>query len=255
MKSWITLSNVRRSPKFRLFCFHHAGGNSQAFRTWHEELPTSVQVGAIELPGHGLRFSEPLMDRWQPVVAGIVEHLVPLLDVPYVFFGHSMGALLAFETARTIQKVGLPGPRTLFVSGRGAPHSPRKRPPIHALPEAEFLQALREYQGCPPEVLASRELLDLFVPILRADFAIGETYEFSPGAMLDHPIHVLIGRNDEMVDTDGLARWNELTRTEAIHHSFPGGHFYLQEERHHILRLVARALVGEPERLDIATGA
>jgi len=252
MKSWITLNGASRSPKFRLFCFHHAGGNSQAFRNWHEELPASVQVGTIELPGHGLRFSERLLDRWQPVVSGIAEHLVPLLDLPYVFFGHSMGALLAFETARALQRAGLSKPRALLVSGRGAPHCPRKRPPIHALPEAEFLQSLREYKGCPPEVLESRELLDLFVPILRADFAIGETYSFSSGGLLDVPVRVLIGRDDEMVDADGLARWSEVTLADTTQHVFPGGHFYVQAERHHILRLVVRALMGESERLDVA---
>lgn len=255
MKSWITLNGAGRSPKFRLFCFHHAGGNSQVFRNWHQELPTSVQVGAIELPGHGLRFSEPVLDRWQPVVLGITEHLLPLLDLPYVLFGHSMGALLAFETARALQRAGLPKPRALFVSGRGAPHRPRKRPPIHALPEAQFLQALREYNGCPPEVLASRELLDLFMPILRADFAIGETYSFSPGGLLDHPVRVLIGQDDGMVDADDLARWSEITVADTTQHVFAGGHFYLQAERHHILRLVMRTLLGgEPDRLEAATG-
>lgn len=248
MSRWFIFTGAHKSPQFRLFCFHHAGGSAQLFRTWHEFLPSNVQVVAIELPGHGTRFREPLLDRWRPIVSNVTRELTPLLDVPYAMFGHSMGALLAFETARSIHRAGLRRPKALFASGRGAPCAPRRLPAIHQLDEPSFLAKLRRYNGCPPEVLASRELLDIFVPILRADFAVGETYSFDAGDLLEHPFWVLVGDRDDMVHEADIKRWGELTWSSTKHHTFNGDHFYLRAHERRLVNLIGSELLAHELR-------
>jgi medium-chain acyl-[acyl-carrier-protein] hydrolase len=214
----------------RLFCLPHAGGGATAFRSWTAELPAFVQLCSVLLPGRETRLSEPLYTEIGPLVDAMDRELRPWLDIPYAVFGHSMGALLAFEWVRKLQREGCPTPACLFLSGRRAPDRSGDTSFLHALPNGEFVKELtRVYNGIPQELLDNEELMDVFLPILRADIAVVESYRFQPGDPLVCPITVFSGMNDPSVSWDELLAWNRQARQRQFAMQvFPGGHFYPQ---------------------------
>jgi medium-chain acyl-[acyl-carrier-protein] hydrolase len=175
-------------------------------------------------------------------VAAAAARLAPLLNKPFAFFGHSMGALISYELARHLRRTGAPLPAHLFVSGHGAPHLPDRNPPLHALPQAQFVEKLRELNGTPEEVLRHPELLELLIPILRADFAVCETYVHAPEPPLDCPISAFSGLGDEYVNREELEGWREQTTGRFSVRLFPGDHFYLNTARPYLLQALAREL-------------
>ena len=232
---WLrTWSGSQKAP-IRLFCFPYAGGGANVFQTWSAGLWNAAEVLAIELPGRGRRFSAPLETQVGSLVEGITTALLPYLDKPYAMFGHSLGALLAFEVARHVKHQNQPEPRHLMVSGRDAPHWPNPTPPIHHLPDAEFIAAIRRYNGTPEAVLANPELLDLFLPVLRADFKLAEAYDYTPGPNLSCPITVYGGTEDDHTTPDGLGAWQQLTDGPFNSHLFEGDHFFLQTQQKTLL--------------------
>lgn len=211
------------------------------FYPWADVLPATIEVCPVQLPGHGTRLAEPLHDRLGPLVAALADGLAPYLDKPFAFFGHSMGALLSYELACLLRRREL-GPVHLFVSGHGAPHLPDRNPPLHGLADAEFVQKLRELNGTPEEVLRHEELLQLLIPILRADFAVCETYTHRPEPPLACPISVYSGLGDDYVNRDELEGWRERTTSTFSLRMFPGDHFYLNTARPYLLQALARDL-------------
>src|SRR2546421_132109 len=149
--SWFPRLQSNPEANLRLFCFPYAGGSSRLFYRWQEGLPASVEVVPVELPGRGMRLSQPPFANLRPMVQAIVEAIAPRLDKPFAFFGHSMGALISLELARALRREHGREPVHLFVSGRRAPHLPETLPPMHDLPEAEFIEGLRGLNGTPPE--------------------------------------------------------------------------------------------------------
>ncbi|TCS39450.1 medium-chain acyl-[acyl-carrier-protein] hydrolase [Paucimonas lemoignei] len=180
--------------------------------------------------------------RLDSLLADIESALPSLLDRPYAFFGHSMGATVAFELTRRLQAAGLPAPRHLFLSGRSAPQLPSRRAPIHALPHVEFIDTLRKFSGTPAEVLAHEELMEMMVPIMRVDFEALETWHYEPGAPFDIPVSVFGGLADEAVPMENLDAWASCTSARFKRHMFPGGHFFIQQHYPAMLNIVARAL-------------
>ncbi|MEQ8964161.1 MAG: alpha/beta fold hydrolase, partial [Coleofasciculus sp. C2-GNP5-27] len=152
-KSWVICRKPNAQAKLRLFCFHYAGGGAWSFRDWSDNLPSSVEVCSIELPGRGFRLAEAAFTSLDPLVRAIADVLVPHLDKPFAFFGHSMGGLVSFEVARVLRTNQGLNPVHLFVSAHRAPQLPDPDPPIHNLPEPEFLDELRHLEGTPEEVL------------------------------------------------------------------------------------------------------
>jgi medium-chain acyl-[acyl-carrier-protein] hydrolase len=225
-----------------LFCFPYAGGGSSAFHAWQAGLPPDVEVCLVQLPGREARLREPLFTRLDPLVQALAQSLRSWLNVPFAFFGHSMGALISFELAYRMALQNEPGPIHLFVSGRNAPQVPDPNAPIHQLPEARFIEELRHYNGTPETILQNAELMQLFIPILRADFAIIETYVYTPRAPLNCPLSVFGGLQDHLCDQAGLAAWREQTRGVFRVRMFPGGHFFLHPARTPVLRAIAQDL-------------
>jgi len=225
--SWITCPFPNPQASLRLFCFPYAGGGALSFRGWGTQLPPAVEVCPIELPGRGMRLKEAPFTRLVPLVEAVVEALLPYLDKPFAFFGHSMGALISFEVARRLRRDQALNPVHLFVSGRRAPQWPDPDPPIHALPEAEFLGELRRLNGTPEAVLASRELMQLLLPVLRADFAVLETYRYEPASPLECPIAAFGGLQDPEVACETLEAWRQQTRSDFSLQMLPGDHFFL----------------------------
>ncbi len=237
---WIQFA-VRNPPRpIRLFCFPHAGGGASAFHSWEANLPETVQVCAVQLPGRETRLSEPRYTEFNDVLSVIQAELQAWLDLPYAVFGHSMGALLAFDWVRRIQSSGGRQPEFVYLSGRSAPESSLDTDMLHQLPDDEFIEKLStRYQGIPREVIEEPELRSVFLPTLRADVSIVESYRFHPGPPLDCPLTVCAGVEDATVAYSDLVRWKRQTTGPFAASLHPGGHFYPQGK---LLKDIAAAL-------------
>ena len=246
--TYITYPKRNPQARLRLFCFPYAGGNSFIFRPWLNSLPSDVELGAIELPGHGTRMAEPPLTRMTDLVEAIASDLLPHLDKPFAFFGHSMGAWVSFEVARWLQAHHV-YPVHLFVSGARAPQLPSLRSPLHQLPEAEFVAALRRLQGTPEAVLEHAELMELMLPILRADFAVLETYAHAPQAPLPCSITAFGGLQDVDVSAEMLQAWQTQTSASFSRRMLPGNHFFIHSDQTLLLQLLTQELTQIVSRL------
>jgi medium-chain acyl-[acyl-carrier-protein] hydrolase len=239
---WISGLRGGIKPRVRLFCLPYAGGGAIIFRGWSEALPAEVEVCPIQLPGREQRFRErPITD-----IAAMVEVLAPALwdhlDVPFAFFGHSMGASIAYETARRLLTQGRRPPQVLLVSGRQAPHLLPVRPPIHHLPDDALVKKIRELNGTPSEVLEHPELVQCLMPLLRADFKLAETYRELDGPRLACPVVAFGGWEDDQVPPEQVKAWRESTSGPFTLHMLSGDHFFVTSEREHLLGLIAEEL-------------
>jgi medium-chain acyl-[acyl-carrier-protein] hydrolase len=237
-----------QSARLRLFCFPYAGGSALTFRAWGSGLPPDVEVCAVQLPGHGTRMKEQPFARLGPLVRDAAAALRPHLNEPFAFFGHSMGALVAFEVARLLRKEHRLAPRQLFVSGARAPQLDRTEPTTYDLPDSELLEDLRNLNGTPKEVLEEPELMRMLLPILRADFAVCQTYEYAYDLPLECPVTAFGGTVDTAVSRESLEAWRAQTTSDFSFHLLPGDHFFLNVEQALLLRLLTRELRRLTER-------
>ncbi|MFC8452053.1 thioesterase II family protein [Kitasatospora sp. NPDC057223] len=228
-RTWTRTFLPRPGARLRLFCFHSAGGGPSMYRDWPARLPADIEVVAVQLPGRETSIGEPWLTDYQEVVDQLHAALRPQLDRPYALFGHSMGALLAYGVALAALRCGDRPPGRLLVSGSAGPGAEPSRPDRADWPDAELVEDLRSMGGTPEEVLASRELLDLILPALRADYAVCRSFRHPDEALLDCPVSVLGGLEDS-VSLDGLHRWSGTTRAATSVRTFPGGHFFLTGE-------------------------
>jgi len=174
---WLARWGEKPEATVRFFCFPYAGGSTNTYRTWQGLLPESIDVAPVQLPGRGERLSEPPFDRLTEMVEALARELMPYFDKSFAFFGHSMGALISFELTRWLRRHNKTMPSHLFVSGRRAPQVPEPVAPTGNLLEQEFIERVRQLNGTPKEVLDHPELMQLVIPLLRADFAVCETYK------------------------------------------------------------------------------
>lgn len=214
------------SPDTRVFCFPHAGGGASTYRRWAAAAPEGFQICAVQLPGREDRLREAALTDLHTIVRLVLPEIGPCLDRPFALFGHSMGALIAFELARALRAAGAPLPGHLFISGRRAPQLPALRQPLHALPPGEFERALMAFDGTPREVAEDRELMALFEPVLRADFCVVETYRFEAAPPLPIPLTVFGGAEDREAPPADLEGWREHTTAFGGVHLLAGGHFF-----------------------------
>ena len=244
LDSWITCRKPRAQAHLRLFCFPYAGGGVSIFRAWSDGLPADVEVCPVQLPGRGTRLMEPPFTRLSPLIQALAEALFPLLDKPFAFFGHSLGALVSFELARQLRREYAVQPVRLFISADRAPQIPNRDPPIHNLPEGEFLVELRRLNGTPREVLEDEELRQIMLPLLRADFAVYETYGYSTEPPLNCPISAFGGSQDHRVSRSDLEAWRDQTSVSFSLRMFPGDHFFLNTTQPVLLRVLSQELRG-----------
>jgi medium-chain acyl-[acyl-carrier-protein] hydrolase len=221
---WIIFPKSYHPLRLRLFCFHYAGGNASIFRSWSEDLPPTIQVCAIELPGRQSRIAEPPFARMPRLVEALAQALCPFLDIPYAFFGHSMGALISFELVRQLRRQNHMGPVHLFAASCRAPHLAHTHYPIHTLSESSFLIALNRIAPAPKELLQNSELRQLIMPTLRADVALCETYTFTKEEPLNCPISIFGGTRDWEVSRTELSAWQCQTRGEFKLRQFADNH-------------------------------
>ena len=196
----------------------------------------------MQPPGREERTGVAPIAELPRIVDDVARAMLPLLDRPFAMFGHSLGAALAYETARALAVHGGPEPLLLAVSGHRAPHVPRVKPPIHELPDAEFLDAILRLDGMSAEVLHSEELVALLLPTLRADFTLADTYAPPPGEPLACPVRALGGGDDPHVSEAALAAWADVTRGAFGLRMFAGGHFYLNAQRGRLIAYLVREL-------------
>ncbi|WP_299612634.1 alpha/beta fold hydrolase [uncultured Tateyamaria sp.] len=224
----------------RMFCLPYAGAGASIYRGWPSALRTTAEVWPVHLPGRERRLSERPIDTVQELATQTAKGIAGYLDRPFVLFGHSMGALISFELARALRRLGLRQPEALLVSGYGGPHLPDTRPPIHGLPDADFKQAVGALDGTPKDVFANAELMDLLLPLLRADFKLVETYTCRAEPPLDIPICVYAGEDDRDTPPDALEAWATCTNAPTSRTMFDGGHFYLRDHATALLDQVHR---------------
>lgn len=241
MSSWL----VRPAPKpvaaVRLFCVPYAGVGPSVFRGWSQALPEDVEALYVHLPGRESRLREIVVPDISRLASDIADALSPFTEQPFALFGHSIGALIAFEVARSLRRAGSPAPIRLFVSACRAPQLPHPYPPLHLLNEDEFLQRVNERYGgsVPREVIENSELRELVVPALRGDFAALELYERHTEPPLDCPITAFGGVSDPTLNTSALDAWGVQTTSSFRLRIVDGGHFYLQSARQQLLAAIA----------------
>jgi surfactin synthase thioesterase subunit len=225
--------------RLRLFCFPYAGSGTSIYRGWAAALTQAIEVHPVALPGREHRLAESPIDDIHLLAAAVGDELGGVFDPPFAFFGHSMGALLAFELARHLRRQGKAGPRCLIVSAHRAPHLPDEQDRIHDKPTPEFLHELRELNGTSSGVLGDRELVELLLPMLRADFKAAELYRYSEEAPLRCPIVAYGGTRDGMIPQAEIAAWNAHTDGGFAQRMFEGDHFYIQTRREELIAQLA----------------
>ena len=236
---WLQVSNPNPATTARMFCFPFAGGGAQLFGRWHLSLPAEIEVCAVQLPGRETRMREAPITTAQGVVDALLPAMLPMLDKPFLLFGHSMGAILAYECAQRLEQEHALQAARLMVSARVAPHRTPPRAPLHNLPEAEFVEGLKTLNGTPPEVFENEELLSLITPMLRADFAVNEAYKYQHDAKLNCDLVAFGGLRDPETIREGLEDWGNMTKGAFSLRMVPGDHFYLQTAHALFMRMLS----------------
>ncbi len=237
---WFQVLQPQIKPKARLFCLPYAGGAASAFATWQKTFPAGVEVCAVQLPGRGARFLEPCFTQLDQLVAALTEVILPYVEqTEYYLYGHSMGARVAYELACSLDKQGAALPKELFLSGARAPQAPARKSPIHALDHDDFLKEIEELNGTPKEMLQHKELMELTLPILRADFEICETWRQEIGHKLTMPLRIFGGQEDVNVFLEDLDAWQLCTSGAFNRHVFSGDHFFINPKKDELLALIS----------------
>jgi surfactin synthase thioesterase subunit len=244
---WIAPRRPVPGARIRLFCFPYAGAGASLYRGWPTALP-GVDVVGIQLPGREGRFAEPAPSDLGTLIEGAAAAIAPMTrDLPYALFGHSVGSLLAFEVARRLRGLpDVPAPRHLIVGARRAPHVPNRLPRCGHLPDEEMLAQLEEIfgKGIPDEVAAVPDLIELLVPMLRADIRASEGYEYRAEPPLDVPLTAICGAGDATALPHEVEAWGRETTGPFAFSIVPGDHFFVKTSSPQVLRAVARALGG-----------
>jgi medium-chain acyl-[acyl-carrier-protein] hydrolase len=226
----------RPGAALKLICFTYAGGTGSNFRHWQDFLPRFVEVSAVRLPGRGRNVDAPPLG-WAEIVPVLSAELFANIDRPFVFFGHSLGAILSFEVARWLRRRRGVRPQRLLVSGRRAPHLPQcKR--LSCATNEDLVEKLRELKGTPLEILGDNELLEIVAPRIRADFQLADDYRYTPEPPLACPITAFGGADDEESQVERLEAWSVHTTGTFSSHLFPGDHFFLHAHERELLALI-----------------
>ncbi|GET40862.1 thioesterase II family protein [Microseira wollei] len=241
---WIAGSQPNNpQARLRLFCFPYSGGGASTFRIWGKDLPPEIEVCPVQLPGRENRLKEPPFTQLFSLVE-ILAQVLPFNQIPFAFFGHSMGALISFALARELRRQNKIAPVHLFVS---AYRAPQLATPIADLTDEVFDSLVMEelrLAGGIPDFLENERVMQKLLPTIRADMRIVKTYTYSPEAPLDCPISVFGGTEDALVSQSQLSAWREQTRTSFELQLFPGNHFFCNENRKCFLDALSKKLTG-----------
>jgi surfactin synthase thioesterase subunit len=236
---WLLCRDRDPEARLRLYCFPHSGGSAGEYLRWGAGLP-GVEVWGVQPPGRAGRMDEEPISDLRELVRRLLDEAE--FEAPFAFFGHSLGALVAFETARALRAAGRPQPVLLVTSALGAPQHQPGRPPLGNVADDRLIGAMADrYDALPPELLEDEELRAQILGCLRADLALLDGYRHRPDAPLDLPIAVLGGREDTEPE-EQLRDWAGHTTAWSRLDLLPGGHFYLREQHDIVHRIVGAAL-------------
>lgn len=240
--SWLSCYKPNPAATLRLFCFPYAGSGALIYRDWARSFPASVEICPVQLPGRGSRLREKPFVRMDQLVKALLHEMRPYLPgKPFAFFGHSMGAVIGFEITRLLRRENGVMPVHLFVSGRCAPQLMVPKEPTYNLPDAGFKQELQRLKGTPREVLEHPELMEVVMPLLRADFELIQTYTYRYEPPLNVPLTALGGLEDD-ISTEDIEGWRKETTAAFSSRMFPGDHFYLTTHQQLLLPVVIEEL-------------
>jgi medium-chain acyl-[acyl-carrier-protein] hydrolase len=214
-----------------LFCLPYAGGSASVYRDWVLMAPEFLHICPVELPGRGRLIREPFSRSLNVLAKMISEEISDYADRPYAIFGHSMGALLAYEVAAQLESAGRPRPFRVFLSGTLPPFLTRDKRMVSDLPDASFLHYLRELQGTPDAILDNQDLMQFFLPILRSDFCLCEEYEAPEPHLLQAPVIALSGEQDQGTSEADMLQWKRVTMGTFESRRYPGGHFFFTDPK------------------------
>lgn len=231
----------RTGARLRMYCFPYSGGSAQMYKDWGKGLPAHVDVCGVQMPGRASRFREPRYLSVPEAIEAMLPEFLRTVSEPFVLFGHSLGAALAFEMAHELERADRK-PALLVVSGMMGPRQPSLEPPIYHLPDDQFKIKLREFNGTPQEVLEHEELMDLLLPLLKADFTMADTYQYREGRRVTCPIAVFAGVADPHTNAEGIQDWRTYTDAACTEHLFPGDHFFIHTEEQRLLATLGQYL-------------
>jgi pyochelin biosynthetic protein PchC len=234
---WIQRFERVADPSVRLVSLPHAGGSASYYLPVARALAPLVEVLAVQYPGRQSRLREPLVDDIQDLADRVFEAIRPVAAQPVALFGHSMGAIVAYEVARRLARHDYPDPVHLFVSARRAP-SVYRNESLDLDDDQSLLAELRSLGGTGPEVLDDPEVLEMIMPALRADYRAIDTYRYLPGPPLNCPITILVGDSDPKASVEDMRAWRDHTTKPAELQVFRGGHFYLEEHGAQVTEMI-----------------
>jgi medium-chain acyl-[acyl-carrier-protein] hydrolase len=240
--AWFGNAQRNESANSRLFCFPYAGGSSVIYHNWAKSLPPFVDVIPVQLPGRGTRLSTAPFVRMDGLIDQLSVVLAEFLDRPFYFFGHSMGALIAFELAHALRRRYGVEPEALFLSGREPPSAPERETDIYRLPKDQFVARLRRLNGTHPDLLDNDEILELILPLLRADFELIQTYRFRRGGKLRCSIQAFAGSRDPEAGVEIIRQWRDFTSGPFLMEVIEGDHFFIHQHRDQLLTCLSKAL-------------
>lgn len=226
---WLTCYKANPEAKVRLICFPYAGGSASVFHPWLQWLPDWVELHAVQLPGRAERIAEPNIHAMKTYVQGLKSELLALTDKPYLMFGHSMGALAAFETLVMVQEAQRPMPEHCIFSSALAPDRPRRMKPISGLPKNAFIEELKKLNGTPQQVFDTPGLIDFCLPYIRADFSVVEGFITEFCGNLSCRSTVIYGSNDKMTAED-MHEWQSFFTQKIQVKAYEGDHFFIHQE-------------------------
>jgi surfactin synthase thioesterase subunit len=241
---WIGLQTSPRDAQLRLIAFHHAGGNASFFQPWLKDFESLewLEFTAVQLPGRGRRLSEAPFTELPPLLDAMDEGLFDLIDRPYVLFGFSMGAILAFELALRRQRQGRHMPAALVLAGRGAPRASSPAISRAAFTREKIVRELTRLGGTDPVLLQNGPFLDVFMRTFQADFAIADAHHCETPEPLRCPMHAWGGADDPEVSIERIFRWNDFAGDAFVGHLFPGSHFFVRSAHAPVMENLMRVL-------------
>jgi medium-chain acyl-[acyl-carrier-protein] hydrolase len=226
-KKWFVIPKPNINADLKLICFPYAGGSASTFLSWTKALPDNVELIIIQAPGRGARIGEPAYSNMQALMSDLIKIIPSVLNKPYIFFGHSLGSRIAFELMNQLKVLNHVLPLHFIASASRGPQHKCSKEPIYNLSRDEFIKALKRLNGTPRMVLENKELMDLFLPLLKADFEIADRYYYQGQARFNCSISVFGGEDDFDISRSMLNSWGDHFSTDADVHLLPGDHFFI----------------------------
>jgi medium-chain acyl-[acyl-carrier-protein] hydrolase len=241
MSHWLT-NSIPKHASIRLFCFHYAGGGASSFSSWRKLFTDDIVVCPIQLPGRESRFREPRITDFQALIDELYSQLLPHLQQPYIFYGHSLGGLIAYALTHKLNEAKLNLPLILFIGAHRAPHIPYPFPFSNGMDLTEIKKFLGKFQGIPESILHNEEWMKVLLPLIRDDLLLCESYKHTFSSPLPCPIHAFGGDFDPMVSPFEIYAWRKHTSAEFKTYFFPEGHFFLKSQQSALIDAIQLAI-------------